>query len=48
MLEKYKAALKIYSIAVVSVVAIRMFLQKKSNSLEFAALVPTFIYLCNV
>lgn len=29
MLEKYKVALKLYSISVVGVVALRMFLKKK-------------------
>lgn len=48
MLDQYKTFMKIYSIAVVMVVIIRMFFHKKSNAVEFAALIPTFIYLCNL
>lgn len=48
MLEQYKSFMKVYSIVVVMVVIIRMFFQKKTNAVEFAALIPTFIYLCNL
>jgi hypothetical protein len=48
MLEKYKVALKGYSIADVGVIVLRMFLKKKGNPIEFTALIPTFIYLCNI
>jgi hypothetical protein len=48
MYSDAKSFLKAYSIIVVSIVGVRMFFNKKPNTLSFAALVPTIIYLFNV
>lgn len=48
MLLQAKFYLKFYSIIAVSVLGIRIFFKRKTSPIELAAIVPTFIYLCNV
>lgn len=47
MLEEAKSFLKFYSIVVIGIISVKMFFKKKTSSIDVAALVPTFILICN-
>lgn len=48
MLENARLFLKAYSIVAISIIGMRIFLKRKTNELDLAALVPTFILICNI
>jgi hypothetical protein len=48
MLSGTKFYWKLYSIIAVSILGMRIFLNKKTSPFDLVAIVPTFIYLCNV